>query len=396
MGKARARRVTPTAAAKDTLAPDERREMGRRLGRDLSDVQVHTDDAAHRAAAAHGADAVTAGNQVSVGSGAQTAGPADRRRLIAHELAHVVQQRGGSQASSVAHAGPETLEAQADKAATALVRGSAMPPLSAAPAGTQRRVSMRDVGRGEQSGFARVEELVERLNVMSKGLQYDVTGGFLTYKRVEGGTLSEFDRQMVAYIDEAADIPMRFTNRHGLLGDKAVGFHWAVEVDSWLAGYVDIDDLLASSDIGLQTSLVHLLRERQLTRNYARRIGTPSLDASQPAPAAEFRVAHARGIDAELAVLRDYFGDPSIRIVDANSRRFRNDRRDSIREKETARHGAEEGVLAITWEVALFPSGTVISAEEYRERLEIERQVARERLQGATEHREGGRSVPAP
>jgi len=126
---------------------------------------------------------------------------------------------------------------------------------------------------------------------------------------VEGGTLSEFDRQMMSYIDDGAVLPLRFTNRHGLLGDRVNGFHEGVFVDAWQSAYVDIDDLLASSDLGLQTALTHFLRERQQTRNYARRIGTDTLDSNLPGPDKEFAAAHRSGINAELAVIRDFFGD---------------------------------------------------------------------------------------
>src|ERR1035438_550687 len=79
---------------------------------------------------------------------------------------------------------------------------------------------------------------------------------------------------MQGFIDQESVIPLRFTNRHGLLGSKAAGFHEGVTEDAWSSGYVDIDDLLASSDLGMQEVLVHFLRERTATTNYAKRIGS--------------------------------------------------------------------------------------------------------------------------
>jgi hypothetical protein len=170
---------------------------------------------------------------------------------------------------------------------------------------------------------------------------------------------------------------MRFTNRHGLLGDRHVGYHWAVDVDAWQSGYVDIDDLLSSSDLGLATSMVHQLRERQLTSNYAHRIGIdtgPGALVTTPGLDQEFQRAHAGGINAELRLLRDFFDDPTIHIVDANSRRFRNHRGDLIREKETAGHTTStSGILAITWEVVLHDTHAVISDVDYRDLLDRER-----------------------
>jgi hypothetical protein len=256
---------------------------------------------------------------------------------------------------------------------------------------------MRDVGRGEESGFARLPELVERLNAISQGLNFSLNGQQLAYEIRDGSTFNNFDRQMMAFIDQDATIPVRLTNRHGLLGDTVAGFHDQVDVDAWTSGYVDIDDLLASSDLGLQSVLVHFLRERAATSNYARRIGSPSFTLP------EFRRVHALGIEAEAELLRDFFGDPTIRIVNDSPsptvrRVFRNARRDIIRRRVTRGRGTERSVDAMSIEVVT-RGGETLTAEEYRRRLEAERvaeQVQRERLRGADEHRAAGGGVPAP
>jgi Domain of unknown function (DUF4157) len=391
--------VAPTHGGRP-LDPEIRKSFEPRFGRDFSAVRVHSDARAGASAEQVDALALTVGQDIVFGVGQYVPGSTAGRELIAHELAHVVQQSGGSAARSAGQAGNASLESEADRAASAVMNRVALPRLSGVPIGLQRRVSIRDVGRGEQSGLARAGELVDRLNRMSSGLTYGITGGFLTYTRKTSGALSEFDSQMTGYIDNAADIPMRLTNRHGLMGDRATGFNTPVAVDSWLTGYVDIDDMLASSDLGLQTSLVHLLRERQQTHAYAQRLGSPTLDASRPGPAREFAQAHASGINAELQVLRDFFSDPSIHIVDANSRLFRNERNDVIRERETAGRGAaEQGNLAISWVVVLHDTHRVISAEGYKDILDTERrrrEAERARGVGAAEHHEGGRSVPPP
>ncbi|ALG09537.1 hypothetical protein [Kibdelosporangium phytohabitans] len=237
----------------------------------------------------------------------------------------------------------------------------------------QRRVSVRDVGRGEQSGFARLGELVERLNGVSTGLTFAVADGTLTYTPIEGGTLSAFDQQMVGFIDDGTVVPMRFTNRHGRLRDEDGRFTGHVEIDEWENAYVDIDDLLAASDVSLQTSLVHLLRERQVTRGYDRRIGSPGLDGAS----AEFDRAHDAGLDAELPIVRDFFGDPTIRFASKQERVYRNDRGDTLREVQQARHGANEGVEALDIRVTLHePPHRVLTAEEYRDLLRAERAAA--------------------
>ncbi len=383
------------------LDPEQRRGFEAHFGRDLGHVRLHTDPVAARGAAVLGAQAYTLGSHVALAS--RHAATDD---LLAHELAHVVQQTrapGGATPAGGSH------EAQADASAAAFRHRRPAPALSAAAPGVQRRVEMRDVGRGEFSGFARLPELVDRLNAISPSLLFEVVGGVLTYEQVAGLDANEFDRQMIAFIDSGNVIPLRLTNRHGLLGDRARGFNEPVFADAWASGYVDIDDLLASTDLGLQSVLVHFLQERQSTRNYARRIGSPSMDFAQPGVQAEFDRVHAQGIDAEVRLLRDFFGDPSIRhIAGAESgdvaRVYRNDRRDRIRTRVRAgRRAADIGVHAIFIDVRLHEDGSVISAEEYQALLEREReeaavraQVERERLAGATEHRAGGRSIPAP
>ncbi|MEL6180091.1 MAG: DUF4157 domain-containing protein, partial [Myxococcota bacterium] len=66
----------------------ERLESG--FGVDLSGVRVHTDAAAVQASRAIGAQAYTMGNNIAL------AQPNPSQELMAHEVAHVIQQRAGS------------------------------------------------------------------------------------------------------------------------------------------------------------------------------------------------------------------------------------------------------------------------------------------------------------
>jgi hypothetical protein len=65
----------------------------RRLGHDFSNVRVHHDRAASRAAGSLNARAVTTGNHIVFGRGEYSPETSEGRQLLAHELAHVVQQR---------------------------------------------------------------------------------------------------------------------------------------------------------------------------------------------------------------------------------------------------------------------------------------------------------------
>jgi hypothetical protein len=379
------------ATQQQRLPSGLREEFAAHFGADFDDVGI-APTAAAPALTANGADAVTVGDAIAFGDATYQPESGWGRELIAHELAHVVQQRGGTGGPPLADAA--AYEQQADSAARAALAGQPVPALSAAPATGQARVSLRDVGRGEQSGFARVPELVERLNHVSLGLIFTLRqeGRFqiLEYTRILPlDVCSEFDRRMIAFIDDGADIPLRLTNRHGLLGSFNINpdgtrtfvSEGGVFEDAWQSGYVDIDDLLASSDLGLQDVLVHFITERRATPNYARRMGIPGgqpggLD-TRPGFDQEFQAAHLRGLQAELALLRDYFGDPGIRAVDIQARRFRSTRGDIIRVRITeGRTAATRGTQAVSFEVVLHDTHAVITAEEYLALLERERVAA--------------------
>ena len=67
-----------------------------RFGSDLSQVRVHADARAAESAHAVTARAYTVGQRVVFGRGQYAPQTADGRRLLAHELAHTLQQRGGA------------------------------------------------------------------------------------------------------------------------------------------------------------------------------------------------------------------------------------------------------------------------------------------------------------
>lgn len=107
--------------------------MEARFQNDFGDVRIHTDaDAAHSARALQ-ARAYTAGRDIVFGAGQYRPHTAPGRKLIAHELAHVVQQN---------QAGPtDRAEERADNAATRVAHGQAVTPqqLGAAHPGIHRQ-----------------------------------------------------------------------------------------------------------------------------------------------------------------------------------------------------------------------------------------------------------------
>jgi uncharacterized protein DUF4157 len=87
------------------LEPGVRGFMEQRLGHDFSDVRVHTGGKADESARSISAQAYTVGTDVVFRGGTYQPGTPTGQRVIAHELAHVVQQKAGPVAGSPAPGG---------------------------------------------------------------------------------------------------------------------------------------------------------------------------------------------------------------------------------------------------------------------------------------------------
>lgn len=74
------------------LEPALRQDMEQRFGHDFSRVRVHTGQLAATSAGALNAQAYTVGQDIVFGEGQYAIGSRDGQKLLAHELAHVVQQ----------------------------------------------------------------------------------------------------------------------------------------------------------------------------------------------------------------------------------------------------------------------------------------------------------------
>ena len=123
------------------LEPGVRSQMEKGFGRPFSDVRVHTDAAANRLAWSLSARALTVGNHIAFERGLYRPNEPSGLGLLAHELAHVVQQGTRSVSatpqlaardSTSATATPQTaaLELDANRAALgALIRGTDHGPL---------------------------------------------------------------------------------------------------------------------------------------------------------------------------------------------------------------------------------------------------------------------------
>jgi hypothetical protein len=100
------------------LDPGLHEQVSGALGDSFGDVRVHTDPLASALARSVEARAFTTGSDIFFASGEFRPQTSTGRELIAHELAHVVQQRGAPTAGDMVVSEPgDALELQAEQAA---------------------------------------------------------------------------------------------------------------------------------------------------------------------------------------------------------------------------------------------------------------------------------------
>jgi hypothetical protein len=91
----RAASILPSSDAGRPLPATARQYFEPRFGQAFGDVRVHTDAAADASARAVRARAYTVGRDIAFAAGQYAPETGEGRRLLAHELTHVVQQAGG-------------------------------------------------------------------------------------------------------------------------------------------------------------------------------------------------------------------------------------------------------------------------------------------------------------
>jgi hypothetical protein len=209
-----------------------RAEMGAAFGFDFGRVRVHADARASASARAVGALAYTVGSHVvfrsghaptgrdvAAGTRRDTAAPDAGRRLLAHELAHVVQQR-----ALPAVAGPLTAgapgsghERQADAAAATVASGGPAPPLS--PLRSEPRVQRQGVGEARVEAEAAEQAEAEaasgqvfgrRQEIDELGMEVDRILAGVEYEAGEGETIQGIAARFgttVAALQQANELP---------------------------------------------------------------------------------------------------------------------------------------------------------------------------------------------
>jgi len=126
--------------------------MEPRFGHDFSRVRVHMDAQSARTAAEMDARAFTVGRDIVFGAGEYVPATPDGRRLIAHELAHTIQQQSSAPPSPqtklrLSEPG-DASEVLADRAADAVVSGERTPALAPVPGNVLQRQRERTCSRG--------------------------------------------------------------------------------------------------------------------------------------------------------------------------------------------------------------------------------------------------------
>lgn len=123
----------PEAATAQPLAKDTREKFEAGFGHDFSTVRVHADSESAAQARQMGAKAFTIGSDIHFGAGRYQPQSERGQELLAHELAHVVQQTRGGAAGDA--------EQRADAAADHIGRGEtvSMAALGGAPVGVQAK-----------------------------------------------------------------------------------------------------------------------------------------------------------------------------------------------------------------------------------------------------------------
>ncbi|MEO6772703.1 MAG: DUF4157 domain-containing protein [Kofleriaceae bacterium] len=141
--------VAKAASSSGVPLPEElRHKLERSLGADLTAVRIHTTGMSATAAKSVGAKAYAIGPDLHFAEGTYDPSSSSGQALIAHEVAHVVQQRGGSAPHKAQHklavsAPGDRHEHEADAFADSFVKGTVFSQLSAAAPGAAPGVARK-------------------------------------------------------------------------------------------------------------------------------------------------------------------------------------------------------------------------------------------------------------
>jgi hypothetical protein len=130
-----ARSIQAKRGGGNELDQGVRADLGAAMGHDFSDVRVHTDAESDALNKSVRAEAFTTGRDVFFGAGKYDPTSNQGRKLLAHELTHVVQQRNAAPASELKVSDPGDAS---ERQAAAVAEHVAAPPVQAPAASVAR------------------------------------------------------------------------------------------------------------------------------------------------------------------------------------------------------------------------------------------------------------------
>jgi len=163
-----------------------RQEMEAGIGQPLGEVEIHTGELASHLASEQEARAFTVGRHVVFGAGQYQPGTLEGDAILAHELAHVVQQRGASPGKIEGNGSQGGLEHDADQAVVGMARqrfGSIPQALSGFTqlAGARMRSGLRiskcisaSKGKTEEERYEAVKDALSKAETGFKAAHYAI------------------------------------------------------------------------------------------------------------------------------------------------------------------------------------------------------------------------------
>jgi Domain of unknown function (DUF4157) len=172
------------------LPAEVRRGMERAFHADFSGVRIHTDAEADSLSRSLGARAFTTGGDIFFRHGEYAPAGEPGQELLAHELAHVVQQASAQAPETLTVSEPgDASELAAEAAARAVVEGIRQPaPAAVKPAAIQRDVAMKGdvievtpreveiarlkLGEAEQAVMKYIEDFLQKTTIQGRLLGF--------------------------------------------------------------------------------------------------------------------------------------------------------------------------------------------------------------------------------
>ena len=228
-----------------------------RMGYDFSNVKVHTDKQAAESAKAVNAKVYTVGNNVVFNEGQYNEESGEGKKLMAHELVHIVQNRGGA------------------------IEGENF---------VSRKIKLTGGKAGEQKKF------VTKMNDGSS-VKFDLEAdGNIKLKDATAKPKDEYGTTIKGAIDDAQIVNLN------LIPKSDTEF-----IDAFASGNVDTADVFGLPSFIFKSYLLHYVVER---------FDIPNYEANKTTvPEADFDKAHTKGHEVQERFLKEKFPKKNIKFI---------------------------------------------------------------------------------